>query len=154
MLRVGQCRIQRVAGDGREWLTEARSAVEPGETAHVSVIVSTPMNIRTLGRTGIEVSPIAFGAGPIPELMTDDDSGRQQAVLQRAVEAGINWIDTAPFYGNGASETALGWLLHEVSEERRPYISTKVRFDSEACDFAGQAERSMAESLYRLKMDR
>jgi len=71
-------------------------------------------------------------------------------VLRRALDAGINWIDTAPLYGQGRSEEALGWLLAEVKE--RPYVSTKVRLDlAKLDDIPGEIERSVHESLRRLK---
>ena len=59
------------------------------------------MEFRALGRTGIEVSAIAFGAGPIPGLMTSQDRQRQRETLACALEAGVNWIDTAATYGAG-----------------------------------------------------
>ena len=115
------------------------------------------MNIRTLGRTGIEVSPIAFGAGPIPELMTDDDSGRQQAVLQRAVEAGINWIDTAASYGQGRSEQSLGEALAAIDAVDAFHLATKVRLmpeDLERRSIREIVRDSMAGSLDRLGVER
>ena len=72
-----------------------------------------------------------------------------RAALRRALDAGVNWIDTAPLYGQGQSEEALGWLLAEIDDA--PYLSTKVGLDLDGLDdIAGQVERSMAESLERL----
>ena len=71
------------------------------------------MEFRALGRTGIDVSGIAFGAGPIPGLMTSQDRQRQRETLASALEAGVNWIDTAATYGAGQSESSLGQTLHD-----------------------------------------
>ena len=54
------------------------------------------MLYRSLGKTGIQVSAAAFGAGPVAELMTDASRFDDQCqTLHRAAELGINWIDTA-----------------------------------------------------------
>jgi aryl-alcohol dehydrogenase-like predicted oxidoreductase len=69
---------------------------------------------------------------------------------RRAMEAGINWIDTAPSYGMGRSEEALGGLLKEIDDD--PYLSTKVTIDTgDLSDIPGQIERSLVASLDRLK---
>ena len=54
------------------------------------------MRYRTLGKTGLDVSEIIFGGGAVGGLLirADDDTRRQ--ALARAVEEGVNWIDTAP----------------------------------------------------------
>ena len=68
------------------------------------------MEYRTLGRTGIRVSAIAFGAGPVSGWMDGLSPDAQCAVIQRALDLGINWFDTAVGYGNGQSEAGLGRL--------------------------------------------
>jgi L-galactose dehydrogenase/L-glyceraldehyde 3-phosphate reductase len=109
------------------------------------------MQTRRFGRTGLQVSEVVLGAGFVGGLfvLADDDTRRR--VLRRALDAGINWIDTAPLYSQGRSEQALGWLLPEVKE--KPYLSTKVRVDCGKPDLPGQVERSLHESLKRLKRD-
>src|SRR5262249_8864732 len=72
----------------------------------------TQMQYRVLGRTGLEVSVIALGAGPVPALMTGGDAEAQRATVARALEVGINWFDTAPGSGAGASESNLGRALN------------------------------------------
>jgi len=110
------------------------------------------MKYRRFGRTGLKVSQVVFGGGYVGGviILADDDTRRR--VLRRALDAGINWIDTAPLYGQGRSEEALGWLLAEV--EDKPYLSTKVRLDlDDLSDIPGSIERSVHESLRRLKRD-
>lgn len=109
------------------------------------------MKKRRFGRTGLQVSEVAIGAGYVGGLLILADDDTRRRVLRRALDAGINWIDTAPLYGQGRSEEALGWLLAEV--EDKPYVSTKVRVDFGKPDLPGQVERSMQESLKRLKRD-
>jgi L-galactose dehydrogenase/L-glyceraldehyde 3-phosphate reductase len=110
------------------------------------------MNYRDFGRTGLRVSEVVFGGGAVGGLLINADNDTKLAALRRALAGGINWIDTAPRYGQGRSETALGWLLDEAEET--PHLSTKVRIDSnDLSDIPGQIESSLAESLSRLKRD-
>jgi aryl-alcohol dehydrogenase-like predicted oxidoreductase len=105
------------------------------------------MQSRILGRTGLHVSVLAFGAGPVSGLMTGDDAGAQQAAIGAALAAGINWFDTAPGYGQGRSETHLGRALGQADA----HVATKVRLPAEHLDApADYVRRSVAESLQRL----
>ena len=106
-----------------------------------------------LGRTGLQISELAFGGGVTGGILIDADEATRHAALARAVAAGINWIDTAPVYGNGASEETIG--RHLASLSPRPHVSTKVRLEAEDLgDIAGAIERSLEHSLRRLKSDR
>lgn len=110
------------------------------------------MKTRRFGRSGLQVSQVVFGAGFVGGIIVLADDDTRRRVLRRALDAGINWIDTAPLYGQGRSEEALGWLLPEVEE--KPYLSTKVRLDlGKLADIPGEIERSVQESLRRLKRD-
>lgn len=110
------------------------------------------MNYRRFGRTGLKVSEIAFGGGRSGGILIDADDDTKRDAVRRALDHGINWFDTAPQYGNGRSEEALGWLLAEVDED--PYVSTKVKIDTDkGDDLVGQVERSVEESLTRLRRD-
>jgi aryl-alcohol dehydrogenase-like predicted oxidoreductase len=113
------------------------------------------MIYRTLGRTGIRVSAVAFGAGPVSGLMTGTDHAAQLATVQRAIDAGINWFDTAPGYGSGESEGHLGRVLAELGVGGRIHVATKVRVPPEALDHSDEyVERSIQESLARLRLPR
>lgn len=75
------------------------------------------MKYRTLGKTGYNVSEISFGAWAIGGTwgeVNDDDS---MAALHAAVDAGVNFFDTADVYGDGRSERLVGQLLKERSED-------------------------------------
>jgi aryl-alcohol dehydrogenase-like predicted oxidoreductase len=109
------------------------------------------MQFRILGRTGLRVSAIAFGAGPVSGLMIGDDLDRQQAAFHRAVSLGINWFDTAPGYGQGKSESALGRCLDAYGKSDEVHVATKVRIhDDDFADLAGAVRRSVENSLTRL----
>jgi L-galactose dehydrogenase/L-glyceraldehyde 3-phosphate reductase len=116
------------------------------------------MNTRDFGRTGLRVSELVFGGGAVGGLLIHASDSEKRAAIRRALEAGINWIDTAPSYGNGASESALGWLLEEVEGDpglRSPHVSTKVTIDTgDLRDIPGQIERSLEQSLRRLHKSR
>jgi aryl-alcohol dehydrogenase-like predicted oxidoreductase len=83
------------------------------------------MNHRTLGRTGIEVSEIGYGAwgiGGSGWLGAEDDESLE--ALNRAIDLGANLIDTALGYGDGHSEELVGQVARERPET--VYVSTKI----------------------------
>jgi D-threo-aldose 1-dehydrogenase len=104
------------------------------------------------GRTGLEISELAFGGGVTGGILINADETTRVMALRRAVAAGINWIDTAPVYGNGASEESIG--RHLESLEPQPYVSTKVRLEADDLnDIPGAIERSLVQSLERLRSE-
>jgi L-galactose dehydrogenase/L-glyceraldehyde 3-phosphate reductase len=104
------------------------------------------------GRTGLEISELAFGGGVTGGILIDPDEATRYNALKSALAAGINWIDTAPIYGNGESERTIG--RHWASLSPHPHISTKVRLEAEdADDIPGAIERSLEQSLERLRTD-
>ena len=78
------------------------------------------MKYRPYGNTGLEISEIVFGAGAVGGIIIDADDETRRRAIRTAVDAGINWIDTAASYGQGRSEEALGWLLKELSDDEQP----------------------------------
>ena len=113
------------------------------------------MHYRPLGTTGIRVSAVSFGAGPVPALLTRRDAGeRQVAVLRRALDMGINWIDTAATYGDGQSEASLGTTLAALGSPD-VHVATKVRFTAEGLqDIRAFVRSSFESSLARLQRPR
>src|SRR4051794_14626144 len=73
--------------------------------------IEQPMKYRTLGRTGVNVSVVGLGTGGQSRLgqMTHKDAGESARVVRRALELGINLIDTAPNYAD--TEAFLGEVL-------------------------------------------
>jgi len=82
------------------------------------------MNYRLLGKTGMKVSEVSFGAWAIGSAWGLVDDRESLAALHKAVDLGVNFIDTADVYGNGRSERLIGKLLRERSETI--YVATKA----------------------------
>jgi aryl-alcohol dehydrogenase-like predicted oxidoreductase len=110
---------------------------------------------RVLGRTGLRVSRLAFGAGPVSGLMTGDDIETQAETLEALYKVGINWIDTAAGYGNGSSEKSIGHVLAMLPSDVRPefHVATKVRIDlNSPLSFSDQIRFGLDASLQRLQL--
>jgi len=108
---------------------------------------------RTLGRTGLKVSAIGFGCGSIGGLLIRGEAATQRRTVARAIEAGINYFDTAPSYGDGRSEETLGQVLRELRAE--VFVGTKLRVEPEQIPEAPAAiRRSLEASLRRLGRER
>jgi aryl-alcohol dehydrogenase-like predicted oxidoreductase len=82
------------------------------------------MNYRTLGRTGWQISEISFGAWAIGGSWGDVDDRDSLAALNRAIDLGVNFIDTADVYGDGRSERLVAQLRKERKETI--YVATKA----------------------------
>jgi aryl-alcohol dehydrogenase-like predicted oxidoreductase len=113
------------------------------------------MQLRTLGSTNVAVSVVAFGAGPVSQLLTGDRHDVQRDTIVRAVELGVNWFDTAATYGAGRSEENLGRSLAELDLQSRVRVTTKIRVMPEQLgDIAATARNSTLASLQRLRLER
>jgi aryl-alcohol dehydrogenase-like predicted oxidoreductase len=82
------------------------------------------MNYRQLGRTDMRVSEISFGAWAIGGSWGPVKDEESYAALNRAVDLGVNFIDTADVYGDGRSEQLIGRLVNERKEEI--FVATKA----------------------------
>jgi aryl-alcohol dehydrogenase-like predicted oxidoreductase len=110
------------------------------------------MEMRTLGRTGLKVSTLGYGAGAVGGLMTKGAPADQERAIARAVELGINYIDTASIYGNGESERNLGRVLKALKP--KIVLGTKVRLvAADRGHVAPAIERELEASLGRLGLD-
>jgi aryl-alcohol dehydrogenase-like predicted oxidoreductase len=118
---------------------------------------------RRLGRQGPEISALGFGtwalAGRYRFGWGAVDDEESIAAIRRAVEAGVNWVDTAPTYGDGHSEEVVGRALEpfQVGEEvlvftkcGRPWRGGEVYFDLRPETIRAECEAS----LRRLRIDR
>jgi aryl-alcohol dehydrogenase-like predicted oxidoreductase len=109
------------------------------------------METRVFGRSGMRLSILGFGCGAVGGLMVRGSPADQDRAIGLALDAGINYFDTAVQYGNGASETNLG----RVIGARKPAgiaVGTKVRIPPGA-PIAKTVADSIDASLQRLKMD-
>ena len=114
------------------------------------------MQYRTLGKTGLKVSQLAFGGSSLGSEFRPIDEAEGIRTVHVAIDNGINLIDTAPYYGRTTAETVLGKALREIPREKY-YLATKVgRYGTNIEDFDFSAERvtkSVDESLQRLNVD-
>ncbi|MCZ6677721.1 MAG: aldo/keto reductase [Candidatus Poribacteria bacterium] len=109
------------------------------------------MKYRTLGRTGLQVSEVSLGGAYLMGSEADRAQESTNAVIQRALKFGINYIDTAPLYGR--SEELLGVAVEGVNQSF--HIATKVGFDPEDFDYRRDSVLwSLERSLKRLRVPR
>ena len=99
---------------------------------------------RTLGRTGAKVSILAFGCGSRFLMYKDEDSAT--AILNRAIDLGITYLDTAFAYGDGESETRVGKVM--ATRRKEVWLATKIP-DRSRDEFL----RRLESSLKRLQTD-
>ena len=112
------------------------------------------MQLRVFGRTGLQLSVLGFGCGAVGGLMVRGDAADQDRTIARAIDAGVNYFDTAVQYGNGESEKNLGRALHKL-KPANVAVGTKVRLaPGEFGRVADAVTASLEGSLARLRLDR
>src|SRR5512135_3386386 len=114
------------------------------------------MEYRSLGRTGVKVSPLCLGAMNFGGPTSKEDS---IAIINRALEAGINFIDTANIYNAGESERIVGRALKENGRRDQVVLATKVHNPTgpgpnDSGDSRYHIMRACEDSLRRLQTDR
>jgi aryl-alcohol dehydrogenase-like predicted oxidoreductase len=118
----------------------------------------------TFGKTGMEITTIGFGSWAIGgsgwrAAWGPQDDDEAIGAIRRAVELGINWVDTAAVYGLGHSEELVAQALKGIPESDRPYVFTKCSlvWDEEGKVHnvlkKGSVKRECEESLGRLQTD-
>lgn len=98
------------------------------------------MDYRTFGRTGLQVSPLCLGAWQFGQRTPKADALR---MVEEALAAGINFIDTASGYGRGMSEEILGEALQSSSQRARVLLATKFTFGVSRHQILEQCETSL-----------
>jgi L-galactose dehydrogenase len=111
------------------------------------------MEYRRLGKTGMEISIVAYGASPLGNVFGKTDEAEGIRAVHTAIDHGINYFDVAPMYGVTLAETRLGKALKGKRESI--FLATKCcRYDEDDFDFsAKRVETSIDESLKRLQTD-
>ena len=111
------------------------------------------MEYRKLGQTDLNLSLIGFGASALGGVFGNFDPGEGMRAVHLAVDSGINFFDSSPYYGITLSETRLGEAL--VGRRQRVVLATKCgRYGFDEFDFsAKRVLASMDESLRRLQTD-
>ena len=84
-----------------------------------------PVETRKLGKSGIALTQLGFGAAPLGELFVRVDEATAAATLHAAWDAGIRYYDTAPYYGRGLSEIRCGRFL-DAKPRSEFVLSSKV----------------------------
>jgi len=109
---------------------------------------------RALGQTGLELPVLSFGASSMGQEFRQVDIGEALQSLHTALDCGMNFIDTSPFYGRGMSEVLLGVALRGVPRDDY-LLGTKLgRYDVNHFDFsAKRVVESVDVSLKRLGVD-
>lgn len=112
------------------------------------------MEKRPLGRTGMDLTVLSFGASSLGQEFRGVDLGEALRCVRVAIERGMNFIDTSPFYGRGMSEMLLGRVLPEIPRSSY-YLGTKLgRYAGQHFDFsARRVAESVDVSLERMKVD-
>ena len=121
------------------------------------------MEYRKLGNTDIKVTTLALGTWAFggDKWWGKQDDSSSEKTLHRAVESGVNLIDTAPVYGNGRSERVIGQFIKQEKLRDKVILATKVGLrwekpDSEisfSCLKKESILKELDESLRRLKTD-
>lgn len=109
------------------------------------------MKTRPLGKTGLELPILSFGASSLGQEFRQVSLDDAFQSVRVALECGLNFIDTSPFYGRGMSEVLLGLALMGVPRDHY-LIGTKLgRYDLQHFDFsAKRVAESVDVSLHRL----
>lgn len=115
------------------------------------------MKYYEIGKTGMKVSALSFGASSLGGVFHEINENRALDAVYTAVDNGVNFIDVSPYYGHYKAETVLGKALPNI-DRGKYYLSTKVgRYGKDGVNTwdysAHRAKESVYESLGRLHID-
>jgi aryl-alcohol dehydrogenase-like predicted oxidoreductase len=115
------------------------------------------MEYREIGKTGMAVSNLSFGASSLGGVFHSLDGDKGIEAVNTAIENGINFLDTSPYYGHLKSEIVLGKALKNI-DRKKYYLSTKVgRYGKDGQNYwdysANRVTESVFESMERLHVD-
>lgn len=112
------------------------------------------METRRLGNTDMELTALSFGASSLGAEFRRVDIGEALKSVHVAIDNGMNFIDTSPYYGRGMSEVLLGQVLPDIPRSSY-YLGTKLgRYAPTHFDFsAKRVEESVDISLERMRQD-
>ncbi len=118
------------------------------------------MDYTELGKTGLNVSRLSFGASALGGVFRDIDEADGIRAVHAALDAGVNYFDVAPAYGGTVAETVLGKALKGISRDRY-FLSTKAgkytapgSYGADELDYSSSRIRTgLEESMQRLGVD-
>src|SRR5262245_22840175 len=112
------------------------------------------MQTRPLGKTGLRLPILSFGASSLGQEFRSVTVEEALQSVRVALDCGLNFIDTSPFYGRGMSEVLLGIALRDVPRDSYMLCTKLGRYDVGHFDFsAKRVEESVDVSLHRLGTD-
>src|SRR3954454_7776405 len=112
------------------------------------------MKTRALGKTGLQLPILSFGASSLGQEFRKVSLEEALQSVRLALECGLNFIDTSPFYGRGMSEVLLGIALRDVPRDSYTLCTKLGRYDLAHFDFsAKRVSESVDVSLHRLGTD-
>ncbi len=112
------------------------------------------MQYRPLGNTGLNLPVVSFGASSLGQEFRRIDLNEALKAVPAALDCGMNFIDTSPFYGRGMSEVLLGLALREVPRDRYLLGSKLGRYTATHFDFsARRVVESVDTSLLRMGVE-
>ncbi|MCI0705776.1 MAG: aldo/keto reductase, partial [Planctomycetia bacterium] len=112
------------------------------------------MEYRLLGKTGLKVSTMSIGSAAIGQQYGPVSAAEATDCLHAAIDAGVNLVDTAAYYGLGLAETILGEALKGGWREKVTLCTKACRLDRAVFDFTPEGTRKcFEESLARLQTD-
>ena len=112
------------------------------------------MEYRKLGKTGLDVSILSFGASSLGSVFRPIDENEGIRAVHVALDMGVNLIDCSPFYGITAAETVLGKALRGVPRDNYVLVTKVGLYGDDEFDFSAQrVKRSVDESLGRMGVD-
>ncbi|MBP9900039.1 MAG: aldo/keto reductase [Verrucomicrobiota bacterium] len=112
------------------------------------------METRLLGKTGLKLPVLSFGASSLGQEFRRVKLEEALESVRVALDCGLNFIDTSPFYGRGMSEVLLGIALRDVPRDRFTLCTKLGRYDLNHFDFsARRVAESVDVSLHRLGTD-
>lgn len=112
------------------------------------------MNYRTLGKTGLQVSHLSLGGSALGGVFQEVDEAEALQTVFTALDNGINFIDTAPAYGDLRAETVLGKALKQIPRDKY-FLSTKTgKYSNTDFDFSyDRIMKEVEESFKRLNVE-
>ena len=115
------------------------------------------MRYTELGKTGMKISHLCFGASSLGSVFHETKEAESIEAVETAIEGGINFIDVSPYYGHYKAETVLGKALKRIPRDKY-FLSTKVgRYGKDGVNTWDYSDKRATESVYesmeRLNID-
>ena len=106
------------------------------------------MRYTELGRTGMKISHLSFGASSLGSVFRETNEKESFEAVEAAIEGGINFIDVSPYYGHYKAETVLGKALRNIPREKY-FLSTKVgRYGKDGVNTWDYSAKRVTDSVY------